>query len=117
MLNNDFRGIKQLSFGKFLFYLREKEFYYLIFEPKDMINIEIILIKLFPKETYVYKSIVHFKNFGTNDTSSHDTLKNLNFIINNFDFSIRDEFNKIILCLNSKYKTEIELFFYNKNLE
>ena len=73
-----------------------------------MVNIEIILSKLFLKETYVYKTIIPFKKIGTNESSSFDALKNLNFVINNF-FSLKDEFNKIILCLNTNIKAEIEL--------
>ena len=116
-MDKESRGIKQLSQGKFLFYLNGKQIYYLTFTSTDMINIEIILIKLFPKETYVYKTIIPFQKIGTNDPSSIDALKNLNFIIYNFDFSIKDEFNKIILCLNTNIKAQIELFLYNKNME
>ena len=81
-----------------------------------MVNIEIILIKLFLKETYVYKTIIPFKKIWTNESSSFDALKNLNFVIYNF-FSLKDEFNKIILCLNTNIKAEIELFLNNKNIK
>jgi len=117
MMNQESRGIKQLSQGKFLFYLNGKQIYYLTFTSIDMINIEIILIKLFPKETYVYKTVIPFQKIGTNDSSSFDALKNLNFIIYNFDFSLQDEFNKIILFLNTNSNAQIELFLYNKNME
>ena len=117
MMNQESRGIKQLSQGKFLFYLNGKQIYYLTFASIDMINIEIILIKLFPKETYVYKTVIPFQKIGTNDSSSFDALKNLNFIIYNFDFSLQDEFNKIILFLNTNSNAQIELFLYNKNME
>ena len=117
MNSQESRGIKQLSQGKFLFYLNGKQIYYLTFASIDMVNIEIILIKLFPKETYVYKTVIPFQKIGTNDSSSFDALKNLNFIIYNFDFSLKDEFNKIILCLNTNIKAEIELFLNNKNIK
>ena len=117
MNNNASKGIKQLYPGKFLFHMNENELYYLTFESLDMINIEIILIKLRQKETYVYKTVIPFQKIGTNDTSAFDTLKNLNFIIYNFDFSLKDKFNKVILVLNSKFGTQIELFLYNKNME
>ena len=116
-MNSESKGIKQLSSGKFLFHLNGKEIYYLVFSSIDMINIEIILIKLKQKETYVYKTIIPFQKIGTNDSSSFDALKNLNFIIYNFDFIIKDEFNKMILFLNSQFKSQIELFLYNKNME
>ena len=117
MMKDETKGIKQISQGKYLFFINGKEIYYITFESKDMKNIEIILIKLNPKETYVYKTIIPFQQIGTNDTSVIETLYNLNFIIYNFDFSITDEFNKIILSLNSKSKASIELFLYNKNME
>jgi len=81
-----------------------------------LVNIEIILIKLFLKETYVYKTIIPFKKIGTNESSSFDALKNLNFVIYNF-FSLKDEFNKIIFCLNTNIKAEIELFLNIKNIK
>ena len=117
MMKDETKGIKQISQGKYLFFINGKEIYYITFESKDMKNIEIILIKLNPKETYVYKTIIPFQQIGTNDTSVIETLYNLNFIIYNFDFSITDEFNKIILSINSKLKASIELFLYNKNME
>ena len=116
-MSNQTKRIKQISPGKYLFLINEKEIYYLTFESKDMMNIEIILIKLNPKETFVYKAIIPFQKIGTNDPSIIDALSNLNFIIYNFDFSISDEFNKIILWLNSKSQVSIELFLYNKNME
>ena len=111
------QGIKQLSSGKFLFNTSEKDLYYLSFEPIDMINIEIILIKLRPNETYVYKTVIPFQKIGTNDISSFDTLKNLNFIIYNNQFSFNDDFNKITLNIDSQSPSQIELFLYNKNME
>ena len=116
-MSNQTKEIKQISPGKYLFFINGKEIYYLTFESKDMMNIEIILIKLNPKETYVYKTIIPFQKIGTNDPSIIDALNNLNFIIYNFDFSISDEFNKIILWLNSKSQVSIDLFLYNKNME
>ena len=110
------RRIKQLYPGKFLFFLNSKDIYYLIFEIIDTINIKVILIKLKQKETYVYQATVPFQKFGTNNLSVYDTFKNINFTIYNFDFSLSDEYNKIILTLNSS-NAKIELLLYNQNIE
>ena len=110
------RKIKQLYPGKFLFFLNSKDIYYLIFEIIDTINIKVILIKLKQKETYVYQATVPFQKFGTNNLSVYDTFKNINFTIYNFDFSLSDEYNKIILTLNSS-NAKIELLLYNQNIE
>ena len=110
------RKIKQLYPGKFLFFLNSKDIYYLIFEIIDTINIKVILIKLKQKETYVYQATIPFQKFGTNNLSVYDTFKNINFTIYNFDFSLSDEYNKIILTLNSS-NAKIELFLYNQNIE
>ena len=110
------RKIKQLYPGKFLFFINSKDIYYLIFEIIDTINIKVILIKLKQKETYVYQATVPFQKFGTNNLSVYDTFKNINFTIYNFDFSLSDEYNKIILTLNSS-NAKIELFLYNQNIE
>ena len=111
------RGIKKLSEAKYLFFLNSKDIYYITFESIDLTNIEIILIKLCPKETYVYKNIIHFQNLGTNDCSPQDTLKNIDFFIYNFDFTISEQLNKYILTINNKSKTNIDLFLFNKNME
>ena len=110
------RKIKQLYPGKFLFFINSKDIYYLIFEIIDTINIKVILIKLKQKETYVYQATVPFQKFGTNNLSVYDTFKNINFTIYNFDFSLSDEYNKIILTLNSS-NAKIELLLYNQNIE
>ena len=116
MQNEGSRKIKQLYPGKFLFFLNTKDIYYLIFEIIDTINIKVILIKLKQKETYVYQATVPFQKFGTNNLSVYDTFKNINFTIYNFDFSLSDEYNKIILTLNSS-NAKIELLLYNQNIE
>ena len=114
------RGVKKLSPGKYLFFLNTKDIYYMTFENIDLTNIEIILIKLCPKETYVYKNIIPFQNLGTNDFSPQDTLRNIDFIIYNFDFTISEEYNKFIFTIkntNTKSETNIDLFLFNKNME
>ena len=115
MENDVSKGIKKIYPGKFLFHLDSKNIYYLTFEILDLVNMEIILIKLKQKETYVYKTAIPFKNFGTNDTSIYDTFKNINFFIYSFDFSLIDNFTKIILLFKNQAK--IDLFLYNKNME
>ena len=115
MQNEESKGLKQIYPGKFLFHLNSKDIYYLTLEIIDIKNIQILLIKLQPKETYVYKSIIPFQNFNTNDMSVYDTFKNLNYFINNFNFSLSEEINKIILVINNQ--TRIEVGQYNKNME
>ena len=115
MQNEESKRLKKIYPGKFLFHLNSKDIYYLTLEIIDIKNIQILLIKLQPKETYVYKSIIPFQNFNTNDMSVYDTFKNLNYFINNFNFSLSEEINKIILVINNQ--TRIEVGQYNKNME
>lgn len=115
MKNAESKGIKQVYPGKFLFHLNSKDIYYLTLEAIDTNNIEVMLIKLLPKETYVYKSQIPFKSLNTNENSVYDAIKNLNYSIYNFNFSLSDEFNKITLLINNQ--TKIELGLYNKNMD
>ena len=111
------KSIKQIGPSKFLFHLNTKTIYYLTYDNVDLTNIEIILIKLCPKDTLVYKNIIPFQNLGTGDCSPQDTIKTLNFIVYNFDFTISDQYHKFVLSLNTKFKANVELFLYNKNME
>ena len=115
MKNAESKGIKQVYPGKFLFHLNSKDIYYLTFEAIDTKNIEIMLIKLLPRETYVYKSQIPFQSLNTNDNSVYDAIKNLNHSIYSLNFSLSEQFNKIILLINNQAKIEVGL--YNKNMD
>ena len=115
MKNAESKGIKQVYPGKFLFHLNSKDIYYLTFEAIDTKNIEIMLIKLLPRETYVYKSQIPFQSLNTNDNSVYDAIKNLNYSIYSLNFSLSEQFNKIILLINNQAKIEVGL--YNKNMD
>ena len=69
------------------------------------------------KETYVYENIVPFNVFGTNDSTPQDTIKTVLYLINGFDFMIKEDLNKIILSINTKNKAIIELLLYNSEKE
>ena len=115
MKNAESKGIKQVYPGKFLFHLNSKDIYYLTFEAIDTKNIEIMLIKLLPRETYVYKSQIPFQSLNTNDNSVYDAIKILNYSIYSLNFSLSEQFNKIILFINNQAKIEVGL--YNKNID
>ena len=115
MKKEETKGIKQVYPGKFLFHLNSKDIYYLTLEAIDTNNIEVMLIKLLPRETYVYKSQFPFQSLNTNESSVYDAIKNLNYSIYNFNFKLSDEFNKITLLINNQ--TKIEVGLYNKNMD
>lgn len=115
MKNEVSKGIKQVYPGKFLFHLNPKDIYYLTLEVIDTNNIEIMLVKLLPRETHVYKSQIPLQSLNTNENSVYDAVKNLNYSISNLNFSLSDEFNKIILLINNQ--TKIEVGLYNKNMD
>ena len=115
MQNAQSKGIKQIYPGKFLFHLNSKDIYYLTLDAGESNNIEIMLIKLQPRQTYVYKSQIPFQSLNMNENSVYDALKNLNYSIYNFNFSLSEEFNKIILLINNQ--TRIEVGLYNKNMD
>ena len=114
MKKEEYKGIKQVYPGKYLFHLNSKDIYYLTLEAIDINNIEVMLIKLLQRETYVYKSQIPFKSINPNENSVYDVIKNLNYSIYNFNFSLSNEFNKITLLINNQ--TKIELCLYNKNM-
>ena len=115
MQNVQSKGIKQIYPGKFLFHLNSKDIYYLTLDAAESNNIEIMLIKLQQRQTYVYKSQIPFQSLNMNENSVYDALKNLNYSIYNFNFSLSEEFNKIILLINNQ--TRIEVGLYNKNMD
>ena len=115
MQNAQSKGMKQIYPGKFLFHLNSKDIYYLTLDATESNNIEILLIKLQPRQTYVYKSQIPFQSLNMNENSVYDALKNLNYSIYNLNFSLSEEFNKIILLINNQ--TRIEVGLYNKNMD
>ena len=115
MQNAQSKGIKQIYPGKFLFHLNSKDIYYLTLDAAESNNIEILLIKLQPRQTYVYKSQIPFQSLNMKENSVYDALKDLNFFIYNLKFSLTEEFNKIILLINNQ--TRIEVGLYNKNMD
>ena len=106
------RNIQQIGPNSFLFVNSQRIFYFLSFEISEIINIKINLIKMEPTETYIYESILPFNELGTDDPSPQDTLQDISFLIYNNDFEINDESNKIILVINTKNKSLIELLLY-----
>ena len=115
MQNAQSKGMKQIYPGKFLFHLNSKDIYYLTLDATESNNIEILLIKLQPRQTYVYKSQIPFQSLNMKENSVYDALKDLNFFIYNLKFSLTEEFNKIILLINNQ--TRIEVGLYNKNMD
>ena len=107
------KAIHQTSPNSFLFFINPDIFYFLCFEIKEGLKIKISLIKMKIKETYVYENIVPFNAFGTNDSSPQDTIRTLLNLINDFDFMIIEELNKIILSINTKNNATIELLLFN----
>ena len=107
------KAIHQTSPNSFLFFINPDIFYFLCFEIKEGLKIKISLIKMKIKETYVYENIVPFNAFGTNDSSPQDTIRTLLYLINDFDFMIKEELNKIILSINTKNNATIELLLFN----
>lgn len=107
--------IKQIGPQSFLFYINPKVYYYLSFEIIEIVKIQIFLIKILEKETYVFAANFPFNKLGTGEATPQDAIKNISFIIHNFDFIIKEEgFNKIILSINSSLKATIELFLYSR---
>ena len=107
--------IKQVGAHSFLFYINPKVYYYMSFEIIEIAKIQIFLIKIMEKETYVFAANLPFNKLGTGEASPQDAIKNISYIIHNFDFLIKEEgFNKIILSINSSSKPTIELFLYNR---
>ena len=103
------RNIQQIGPNSFLFVNSQRIFYFLSFEISEIINIKINLIKMEPTETYIYESILPFNDLGTDDPSPQDTLQTISFLIYSNDFEINEESNKIIIVINTKNKSLIEV--------
>ena len=105
------KKIKQIGPNSFLFYF-DQQFYFISFEIIEILNIKINIIKIEKSETHIFQAIIQFDSLGTDDISPEDTLQTITFLINNLDFSINEELNKITLIINSKNKALIEFFLY-----
>lgn len=117
---NDNKRVRQIGENSFLFFINNnKVFYFLSFENIRILDIKVILIKILQKETYVYETIIPFNKLGSEESSPLDAIKKIKSIIYNYDFIIKEEFNKILLSLNTKSKgvISIELNLYDKNKE
>ena len=106
------KGVHQISPNSFLFFNTPEIFYYISFEQVQETKIRIILIKIKENLTNIFGSTVDFSEFGTGDISSHDTIKNLDFIIYNYNFVIKEEREKAYILINTKNPKNIELSLY-----
>lgn len=106
------KNVLQIGPNGYLFFSNPGIFYFLTFEIVEIFQIRIILIKMQLKETYVFETIIQFDELGTDDVTPEETLQNISFLINNYDFSVKEESNKVKLMINSKNKASIDLLLY-----
>ena len=106
------KGIHQIGYNSFLFYNTPEIFYSLTLEIVDSANIKIILIKIQPTETYIYETTVLYSIFNTGCPNAKEALKNISFIIYNYNFVLKEEENKVRLTINSKSEVNLELFLH-----
>ena len=111
------KGVHQISPNSFLFFNTPEIFYYISFEQVQETKIRIILIKIKENLTNIFGSTVDFSEFGTGDISSHDTIKNLDFIIYNYNFVIKEERDKAYILINTKNPKNIELSLYKLGMD
>ena len=111
------KGVHQISPNSFLFFNTPEIFYYISFEQVQETKIRIILIKIKETLTNIFGSTVDFSEFGTGDISSHDTIKNLDFIIYNYNFVIKEERDKAYILINTKNPKNIELSLYKLGID
>ena len=111
------KGVHQISPNSFLFFNTPEIFYYIYLDQVDTSKIKIDIIKILENNTNIFESIVNFSDFGTGDTSPQDTIKNLDFIIYNYNFVIKEEKDKINILINSKNPKNIELSLLKLNME
>ena len=111
------KGIHQINPNSFLFFNTPEIFYNISFEQIQDSKIKIIIIKILENVTYIYDSIVDFSEFGTGDNSPQDTIKNLDFIIYNYNFIIKETGEKMNILINTKNPKNIELNLHKLELE
>ena len=111
------KGVHQISPNSFLFFNSPEIFYSISLEEVQDSKIQINIIKILETKTFIYVSIVDFSEFGTGDISAKDTIKNLDFIIYNYNFFIKEEENKINILFNTKNPKNIELNLHKLELD
>lgn len=103
------KGIHQISPNSFLFFNTPELMYYITLEIIQKIKIKLIIIKIAENTTNIYDSIFNFSDFGTGDKSAQDTIKNLDFIIYNYNFIIKEDKEKINILINTSNPCNLEL--------
>ena len=111
------KGVHQIGPNCFLFFNTPEIFYCISFEETNSSKIKIIILKILENKTYIFDSLVDFSDFGTGDKSPLDTIKNLDFIIYNYNFVIKEEENKINILFNTNSPKNIELSLHKLELE
>ena len=103
------RGVHQIDKNSFLFFNSPEIFYSLTFELVESNKIRLFLLKILESDTYIYQGTFPFEFFGTGEVSPDNTIKNLNYLIYNNYFMIKEQPNKMNILLNSKKRANIEL--------
>ena len=103
------RGVHQIGKNSFLFLNSPEIFYSLTFELVESNKIRLFLLKILESDTYIYQGTFPFEFFGTGEVSPDNTVKNLNYLIYNNYFMIKEQPNKVNILLNSKKRANIEL--------
>ena len=103
------KGIHQISPNSFLFFNTPELMYYITLEIIQKIKIKLIIIKIAENTTNIYDSIFNFSDFGTGDKSAQDTIKNLDFIIYNYNFIIKEDKEKVNIVINTSNPCNLEL--------
>ena len=103
------KGIHQISPNSFLFFNTPEIMYYISLELVQKIKIKLIIIKITENSTNIFDSIINFSDFGTGDKSAQDTIKNLDFIIYNYNFIIKEDKEKVNILINTSNPCNLEL--------
>ena len=103
------KGVHQISPNSFLFFNTPEIMYYISLETYQKTKIKITIIKIMENSTNIYDSIIEYSVLGTGDTSPQDTIKNIDFIIYNYNFIIKEEKEKINILFNTKNPCNIDL--------
>ena len=103
------KGIHQISPNSLLLFNTPELMYYITLEIIQKIKIKLIIIKIAENTTNIYDSIFNFSDFGTGDKSAQDTIKNLDFIIYNYNFIIKEDKEKVNILINTSNPCNLEL--------
>ena len=98
------KGVHQIGQNSFLFYNTPEIFYSISFEIDEPKKIRIILLKMVEIDTYIFSANVPFSNLGTGDSTPQETIKNVNFLIFNYNFFIKEGLDKSIYLLIQKIR-------------